>query len=414
MSRYSLKFIILFSILVKLCSSGHVSAQQQLGGLNKKIQEVEKAIEEGKKQSQNLKYQADTLRNDISKAKNGRIIIAKTVQNLEIKLSTLESEINDLNGAENEKRKLLQSRRGQFTNVLMALHRISRLPPEAIVAHPAGINDLIRTAILLRSTVPKIEIQATRLRGDLTALAETRELIANRKIQLANTGQEFIKKRKILDRLISIKAKKRQLTISKQQLARSKIKTLSSEARNLRDLFLNIERDQKDQLSNNIGIPPTQKLLTKGNKKNRKVVALTKPFNLKPFALSRGSLRLPAVGRITGRYGEKIQRGTTRKGITIKTRALAQVVAPHNGKIVFAGKFRGYGKLLIIDHGEGYHTLLSGMLRIDGIMGQFVVSGEPVGVMGDRKDIAPSLYVELRRNSQPINPSPWLAKSKSS
>ena len=136
----------------------------------------------------------------------------------------------------------------------------------------------------------------------------------------------------------------------------------------------------------------------------------TSPFNLKPFALSRGSLRTPAVGRISGRYGEKAQPGTTRKGITIETRALAQVVAPHNGKIVFAGNFRGYGQLLIIDHGEGYHTLLAGMLRIDVTMGQSILSGEPVGIMGSGENVAPSLYVELRRNGQPINPGPWLAE----
>jgi len=407
----NLKFMVLFSILVMLHPSKYIYAQQQLGNLNKKIQEVEKAIEERKKHSENLKNQADTLKNDIFKAETGRVAIAKTVQNLEKRLSTLESEINDLNVAENEKRKLLESRRGQFTNVLMALQKISRLPPEAIIAHPAGINDLIRTGILLRSTVPKIEVQATQLRGDLNALAETRKLISSRKIQLAHTGQEFKKKRKTLDRLISLKAKQRRRAISRQQLARSKIKSLSSEAKNLRDLFQNIEKERKSALSNNSKTLPTHALLAK---KNERIITLERPFNLKPFALSRGSLRRPAVGRITGRYGEIVQRGTTRKGITIKTRALAQVVAPHNGKIVFAGKFRGYGKLLIIDHGEGYHTLLSGMLRIDAVMGQVVLSGEPVGVMGSRRDSAPSLYVELRRNSQPINPSPWLAKNKDS
>ena len=93
---------------------------------------------------------------------------------------------------------------------------------------------------------------------------------------------------------------------------------------------------------------------------------------------------------------------------------MAQVIAPHNGKVVFAGNFRGYGQLLIIDHGEGYHTLLAGMVRIDGTMGQYVLSGEPVGVMGTPKDGKPSLYIELRRNSQPINPIPWLAKNKDS
>ena len=136
------------------------------------------------------------------------------------------------------------------------------------------------------------------------------------------------------------------------------------------------------------------------------------PFNLKPFALSRGSLRYPAVGRISKRYGQTIRRGVTSKGLTIETRSSAQVVAPYNGKVVYAGNFRGYGQLLIIDHGEGYHTLLAGMSRIDGVIGQYLFLGEPVGVMGIPRKGKPKLYVELRRNSQPINPIPWLTKRR--
>jgi septal ring factor EnvC (AmiA/AmiB activator) len=293
----------------------------------------------------------------------------------------------------------------------MALQRISRLPPETIIAYPAGINDLIRTAILLRSAVPKIETQAARLREDIVALTATRKLIATRKSQLDNTGREFKNKRIILDKLIRRKANQHQRTISRRLAAALKIKSLSSKAKNLRDLFVNLEQDRKNQSSERVR---QRQFRPKVNKKTNTAAPLARPLNLKPFALSRGALRYPAVGRISGRYGEIIQPGITRKGITIKTRASAQVVAPHNGKVVFAGNFRGYGQLLIIDHGDGYHTLLAGMSRIDGIMGQYVLSGEPIGVMGTRKREGPSLYVELRRNSQPINPTPWLAQNKNS
>jgi septal ring factor EnvC (AmiA/AmiB activator) len=402
------KLIFLITALV-LCPLQYIASQQLNSDLNNKIKAVEKAIEEGKKHSNNLKQRADNLKSDLSKAKNGRIIIANTVQNLEKRLSKLEMEIRDLNEAEIEKRNLLESRRGQFTNILMALQRISRLPPETIIAYPAGINDLIRTAILLRSAVPKIETQAARLREDIVALTATRKLIATRKSQLDNTGREFKNKRIILDKLIRRKANQHQRTISRRLAAALKIKSLSSKAKNLRELFL--EQDRKNQSSERVR---QRQFRPKVNKKTNTAAPLARPLNLKPFALSRGALRYPAVGRISGRYGEIIQPGITRKGITIKTRASAQVVAPHNGKVVFAGNFRGYGQLLIIDHGDGYHTLLAGMSRIDGIMGQYVLSGEPIGVMGTRKREGPSLYVELRRNSQPINPTPWLAQNKNS
>jgi septal ring factor EnvC (AmiA/AmiB activator) len=83
-------------------------------------------------------------------------------------------------------------------------------------------------------------------------------------------------------------------------------------------------------------------------------------------------------------------------------------VAPYDGQVAFSGPFRGYGQILIIDHGEGYHTLLVGLSRIDGGEGQKVVAGEPVGLMGNSDSGRPALYVELRRNGRPINPLPWL------
>ena len=121
---------------------------------------------------------------------------------------------------------------------------------------------------------------------------------------------------------------------------------------------------------------------------------------------------MPAVGRISGQYGEPLPTGTSRKGLDIETRPGAQVVAPYDGKVVFAGPFRAYGLLLIIEHSEGYHTLLAGLSRIDATVGQRLLSGEPVGIMDPAADASPSLYVELRRNGQPINPLPWLAARK--
>ena len=107
-----------------------------------------------------------------------------------------------------------------------------------------------------------------------------------------------------------------------------------------------------------------------------------------------------------------METGLTRKGITIETGVGAQVVVPHDGTVVFAGPFKGYGRLLIIEHGEGYHSLLAGLARIDNVIGQQVLSGEPAGIMGGLKNGPPVLYVELRRNGQPINPLPWLAARK--
>jgi septal ring factor EnvC (AmiA/AmiB activator) len=133
-----------------------------------------------------------------------------------------------------------------------------------------------------------------------------------------------------------------------------------------------------------------------------------RPKNLRPFAAARGAMVMPVAGRLKLRYGESDEFGAVSKGIVVLAPAGGRVVAPFDGRIEFAGPFRGYGQILIIEHGDGYHSLLAGLERIDGVVGQWLVSGEPVGIMptGDREA---ALYLELRRHSQPINPLPWLA-----
>ena len=123
-------------------------------------------------------------------------------------------------------------------------------------------------------------------------------------------------------------------------------------------------------------------------------------------------------GRLVKGFGDEAA-GLHERGITIAALPGAQVVAPYDGRVVFAGPFRGYGQLLIIAHGEGYHTLLAGMERIYATVGQWVLAGEPVGVMAagdtraaavsDKTATAPRLYVELRQGGEPVDPLPWLA-----
>ena len=124
-----------------------------------------------------------------------------------------------------------------------------------------------------------------------------------------------------------------------------------------------------------------------------------------PFSKLRGRLQLPVHGTPVSRFGENSGFGARSQGITLRTRQGAQVVAPYEGRVVFAGPFRNYGLILIIAHGEGYHTLLVGLSKLQAVVGQHLMTGEPMGTMGGDK--RRSLYIELRRKGKPINPNPW-------
>src|SRR5262249_43561740 len=147
-------------------------------------------------------------------------------------------------------------------------------------------------------------------------------------------------------------------------------------------------------------------------------MAMLTPGRIKPaipFAEARGLLPLPVQGRRVLTFGEKTQYGSQSKGLVIETRHGGQVVSPSDGWIVYAGELRSYGQLLIINAGGGYHILLAGLSQIDAQLGQFVLAGEPVGVMSSAaktsankaQDNAPVLYIEFRKDQRPIDPDPW-------
>ena len=155
-------------------------------------------------------------------------------------------------------------------------------------------------------------------------------------------------------------------------------------------------------------------------KPNSTKVAFASPDRMKPampFDSAKGSLALPAQGKRLKRFGDADEAGGTVKGISLQTRPEARITAPSDGWVVYAGPFRSYGQLLILNTGGGYHVLLAGMSRIDASLGQFVLTGEPVAVMGapgqtsqgSNETSRPVLYVEFRKDGKPIDPDPWWA-----
>jgi len=165
-----------------------------------------------------------------------------------------------------------------------------------------------------------------------------------------------------------------------------------------------------------------------GDRAAEQKLALLIPKPMKPtvpFDQMKGALALPAAGKRVVGFGERTELGATSKGIVLETRANARITSPSDGWIVYAGEFRSYGQLLIINGGGGYHVVLAGLTRIDVSVGQFVLAGEPVGAMGTSgpadqrppsrsssgktQDAPPVLYIEFRKDGRPFDPSQWWA-----
>ncbi len=192
------------------------------------------------------------------------------------------------------------------------------------------------------------------------------------------------------------------------------VASVAAEAKGLRELLARIEAERKACLAALRPKPRAPRALEKPGAPSARTLPAPDavpdpPASVRPLRPAHGRLVFPAQGRVVRQFNEKTAFGARSKGITIETLAAAQIIAPHEGRVVFSGPFRDYGQLLIIEHGGGYHTLLAGLHRIDSVTSQWLLAGEPVGVMTRPVKGNPRLYIELRRNGRPINPLPWLA-----
>ena len=377
---------------------------------NEKLQRLESTLEEGRSRQQSLEKRASELKREVTTLRERLIAAAASAQRREEAVSKLERRLAELTAQEEAKSAGLTRRRVELAATLGALQRLSLQPPEALIASPASAVDTLRSSLLLRAVVPELEAQAHALRRDLAALSHLRHDIIARKADLAAATQVLTKERRGLDRLLERKAALARRTEAESARERQRLARLSMQAEGLRALIAGLEAEPR--AAEALGTSPDPAVPSTQLAAPRTAPTALPPEPNRPFSAARGTLSLPARGRVTSRFGQATEFGTPAKGITIETRPRAQVIAPYDGRVVFAGPFRGYGQLLIIDHGEGYHTLIAGFSRIDGIVGQWVLAGEPVGRMSQESGAKPELYVELRRNGEPINPLPWLIASE--
>ena len=136
------------------------------------------------------------------------------------------------------------------------------------------------------------------------------------------------------------------------------------------------------------------------------------PKKSDPNRRVEGTLRAPVAGRLVKHFGEQDSAGVTSEGLTYTAQAGSPVVAPRGGHVVFAGPFRGYGKVLILQHANGDHSFLAGFGQLDATIGQDVESGEPLGTLPTMAGHRPELYFEWRRNNEPLDPTDALVLVK--
>lgn len=351
---------------------------------------------------------------------------AATRKDMEEKILAGEKRLEGMREREAGVRASLHDRRGLLAEVLAALQRMGRNPPPALLVTPEDALSSVRSAILLGAVVPGIRKETDALVDDLAALMDIKSDIDREKTELTDAMQLRIEEEKRSELLVAQNEALAETNNRTLAAERRRAEELAARATSLEGLIGSLERDigsvrdaaalarAKEEELRNLSAAEREKARAIARDavpdKNRIAPAYE-------FSELQAKLDYPVAGDVLRRFGEADGTGHDSQGLTLAANPGTLVTAPSDGWIVFAGTFRSYGRMIILNAGAGYHLVLAGMDRVNVREGQFVVAGEPLAVMGEKRVASvnaltletdkPTLYIEFRKNGKPVDSRPW-------
>ncbi len=349
---------------------------------------VEKNIEYEKEKQQNLTKESKKLENNLKKIQKKLINISSEIRKNEENLTKTENSLKKLQAKEKEIVDRLKQDYSEIADTILLMQRMERTPPETIILRPGGPYQAAQSSIILQNILPIIKEHSDKLSSELDKLASIQKNLKNDRKNLEIQQKELVKKQKELKSLTS--QKKNLLNRNKTAIRQTQIRLskLSKKAKDMKDLIKKLQEEEKAKRAKNI-------------LKNHKDYFAN-------LITDSGEAILPASGVIKTSFGDEDEIGAKSKGITIKTRPGALVVAPMDGIVRYAGIFKNYGNIIIIEHANNYHSLISGLEKFETDTNQKIKSGEPVGYAINSSD-NPIIYYELRYNGSPVNPNRKIA-----
>lgn len=386
-----------------------------------------KAIEERLAGSAEARAKLDaeiaSIRADRASLNKALLETTQRTQASEGKIGALEQKLNLLQSSESAIRRSLEGRRGLIGEVLAALQRIGRRPPPAVLVSPEDILEAVRASMLLGAVVPDLRQEIQVLGTDLAELVRLREGIAGERKSISTELEALAGERQRIAALVEARRVREASATRDAETERSAASELADQARSLREF---VERMEKEISTATRAAESARQAIeaeTREQRQRMAALAFKDPARLAPkiaFSETRGLLPLPVAGSQLRGFGESDGAGGTTRGISIATRPNALVSTPSDAWVVYAGPFRSFGQLLILNAGGGYYILLAGMQRIDVALNQFVLAGEPVATMGETSEAAativgsgsgePVLYIEFRKDGVSVDPAPWWTK----
>lgn len=347
-------------------------APAQAENARQKLKAVESTLTQRQAQADALDRKTEAQSAELGAIKKQLISASQALAEKQEEQSRLQDKQDELADDIDAKAKALADEKRKLGSLVLALIELGRKPPETMLLQQGLTEDHIHRTIYLRSILPRVREEAESLGHDLVVLHDMRSRLSEQERLTAAATDNLNQQRQKLDQLMKARQGLLQKTETQKQEIQKQLVALTSQAQNLRELM--------------------EKVSPKENKRQ--------PHSSAPPA----SLKWPVGGTQIRHFGEKDGDGVRSEGITFAALSGAPVVAPAAGKVVFAGPFKGYGPIVILQHQGGYHSFLAGFGRIDAEMGDEVDTGEPIGVMPVKTGSKPELYFEWRRGGEPIDP----------
>ncbi len=419
--------LVCLSILAAISHGGLASAQ---GGANSivdarqgELDILTRDIELTETRKAELRHEIASLETDRATLNQSLIDGSREVQRLEGAIDVSERRLRSLLSDEDRLRASLLERQLVLTEVLAALQRLGYRAPPVLVVRPEDALASVRSAILLGAVIPGLRERADELAVDLSRLVALRQAQERERDRLRADALALIEGRTRIALLLEQKRFQRTASLEALQIEERRAQTLASQVTDLRELIRRIETENATAAAASAAADRAGRIARSqsGGRPARSLGSVDRLTPSVAFGDAKGLLPLPANGRQITTFGSDDGLGGVAQGVSLETRPGAQISSPTDGWVVYAGPFRSYGRLLIVNAGDDYHVLLAGMARIDVQLGQFVLAGEPVGEMAIQRLASlgasgigagqPVLYIEFRRDGVSIDPTPWWAGS---
>ncbi|MBB3660528.1 septal ring factor EnvC (AmiA/AmiB activator) [Rhizobium sp. BK650] len=373
-----------------------------------------------------LQSSIDNLEKNTASIRQALIDSAARRKSLEGKILNSEKKLAELGVKEDGIRRSLRERRGLLAEVLAALQRMGRNPPPALLVTPEDALGSVRSAILLGAVVPGIRKETEKLAADLANLSALQTASAKEKEDFATTMANSLEEERRMDLLLAENDKLSRSNAAELEAEKRRSQELAGKATTLESLVASMETEiasVREAAAAARQAEENRKLLTDEQRAQAKALAdsgvpdKNRIAPAYPFGELKAKLELPVAGDILRQFGDADGTGHEAMGMTVATNPETVVTAPADGLVVYAGAFRSYGQMIILDAGDGYHLVLSGMDTISTRQGKFVFSGEPLAVMGAKRVASatalaletdrPTLYIEFRKDGKPVDSRPW-------